>query len=285
MSKNPTTENLTTENSSKIELKSELKSLGFIIFIALLIRTFVIEPFFVPTTSMKATILEHEYIFSTKYNYGFSKYSIPFNPNIFSGRIFSSMPERGDVIIMRPPHDMTTRYIKRLIGLPGDKIEIKRNVTYINDKPVERVKVGVYIDEDNQEYNKYKEKLPSGLTFYTYKLGALDNLLEKEHINFGPYVVPEGHFFFLGDNRDQSGDSRYQLGFVPFENLIAKAWFVFLSTREIFWDEKLGVIDQVSRLWPWLSSIRFNRLFASLYGSDGDDSAQDVSSQNSSVAK
>lgn len=259
-----------TETPAKTDIKSEIKSLAFIIVIALLVRTFVIEPFFVPSSSMKATILEHEYIFSTKYNYGFSKYSIPFNPDLFSGRIFSSMPERGDVIIMRPPHDMSTRYIKRLIGLPGDKIEIKRNVTYINDVPVERTRVGTYIDEDNQEYNKYKERLPNGLSFYTYKLGALDNLLEKDHVNFGPYIVPEEHFFFLGDNRDQSGDSRYQLGFVPFENLIAKAQFIFLSTKETLWDEKLGFVDQISRFWPWISSIRFNRLFVSLYSTDKD---------------
>jgi len=166
---------------------------------------------------------------------------------------------------MRPPHDMNTRYIKRLIGLPGEKIEIKKDVTYINDIPVERTKVGEYLDETNQEYIKYKETFPNGLSFYTYKLKELDGIAETGHSDFGPYIVPKGHFFFMGDNRDQSGDSRYQLGFVPFENLIAKAQFIFLSTKEIFWDEKLGILDQLARFWTWLSSIRFDRLFKSLY--------------------
>ena len=256
------------QTEEKKNLKSEITSLLLVILFALLIRTFVIELFFVPTPSMQATILRNDYIFSTKYSYGFSRYSIPFSPDLFKGRIFASVPEGGDIIIMRPPHDMNTRYIKRLIGLPGEKIEIKKDVTYINDIPVERVKVGEYFDETNQEYVKYKETFPNGLRFYTYKLKELDGIAETGHSDFGPYIVPKDHFFFMGDNRDQSGDSRYQLGFVPFENLIAKAQFVFLSTKEIFWDEKLGILDQLARFWTWLSSVRFDRLFKSLYDID-----------------
>ena len=256
------------QTEEKKNLKSEITSLLLVILFALSIRTFVIELFFVPTPSMQATILANDYIFSTKYSYGFSRYSIPFSPDLFKGRIFASVPERGDIIIMRPPHDMNTRYIKRLIGLPGEKIEIKKDVTYINDIPVERVKVGEYFDETNQEYVKYKETFPNGLRFYTYKLKELDGIAETGHSDFGPYIVPKDHFFFMGDNRDQSGDSRYQLGFVPFENLIAKAQFVFLSTKEIFWDEKLGILDQLARFWTWLSSVRFDRLFKSLYDID-----------------
>lgn len=256
------------QTEEKKNLKSEITSLLLVILFALSIRTFVIELFFVPTPSMQATILRNDYIFSTKYSYGFSRYSIPFSPDLFKGRVLASVPERGDIIIMRPPHDMTTRYIKRLIGLPGEKIEIKKDVTYINDIPVERVKVGEYFDETNQEYVKYKETFPNGLRFYTYKLKELDGIAETGHSDFGPYIVPKDHFFFMGDNRDQSGDSRYQLGFVPFENLIAKAQFVFLSTKEIFWDEKLGILDQLARFWTWLSSVRFDRLFKSLYDID-----------------
>ena len=252
------------ETEVKKNIKSEITSLLLVILFALSIRTFVIELFFVPTPSMQATILANDYIFSTKYSYGFSRYSIPFSPDLFKGRVLASVPERGDIIIMRPPHDMTTRYIKRLIGLPGEKIEI----TYINDIPVERVKVGEYFDETNQEYVKYKETFPNGLSFYTYKLKELDGIAETGHSDFGPYIVPKDHFFFMGDNRDQSGDSRYQLGFVSFENLIAKAQFVFLSTKEIFWDEKLGILDQLARFWTWLSSVRFDRLFKSLYDID-----------------
>jgi signal peptidase I len=256
------------QTEEKKNLKSEITSLLLVILFALSIRTFVIELFFVPTPSMQATILANDYIFSTKYSYGFSRYSIPFSPDLFKGRIFASVPERGDIIIMRPPHDMNTRYIKRLIGLPGEKIEIKKDVTYINDIPVERTKVGEYLDETNQEYVKYKETFPNGLRFYTYKLKELEGIAETGHSDFGPYIVPKDHFFFMGDNRDQSGDSRYQLGFVSFENLIAKAQFVFLSTKEIFWDEKLGILDQLARFWTWLSSVRFDRLFKSLYDID-----------------
>ena len=186
------------QTEEKKNLKSEITSLLLVILFALSIRTFVIELFFVPTPSMQATILANDYIFSTKYSYGFSRYSIPFSPDLFKGRIFASVPERGDIIIMRPPHDMNTRYIKRLIGLPGEKIEIKKDVTYINDIPVERVKVGEYFDETNQEYVKYKETFPNGLSFYTYKLKELDGIAGTGHSDFGPYIVPKDHFFFMG---------------------------------------------------------------------------------------
>ncbi len=257
-----------TESTKKGSVRSEITSLLLIILLALSIRTFVIELFFVPTTSMQATILKNDYIFSTKYSYGFSNHSLPFSPDLFKGRFFPSLPKRGDIIIMRPPHNMNTRYIKRLIGLPGEKIEIKQDITYINDTPIERIKIGEYFDEDNQEYVKYKETTPNGLSFYTYKLKQLDKISETSYSDFGPYIIPNDHFFFMGDNRDQSGDSRYQLGFVPFENLIAKAQFIFLSTEEVFWDENLGVLDQINRFWTWLSSIRFNRLFTNMYAMD-----------------
>ncbi len=254
-----------TQKNIQSDIKSEIKSLLLVVFVALLIRTFVIELFVVPTGSMKATILENDYIFSTKYSYGFSRYSIPFSPNIFSGRILESQPQRGDIIIMRPPHDMETRYIKRLIGMPLDKIEIKNDVTYINDVAVKRKKIGKYISEQNQEYTKYLEILPNGLKFYSYKMKHPRDLLERDRSNFGPYIVPQGEYFFLGDNRDDSGDSRYQLGFVPYENFIAKAQFVLFSTEKVLWEPKLGIVDQILRFGPWLASIRFNRLFTSMY--------------------
>ncbi len=254
-----------TKSNKKENIKSEIISLLLVVLLALSIRTFVIELFFVPTTSMQATILANDYIFSTKYSYGFSRYSIPFSPDLFKGRFFASNPKRGDIIIMRPPHEMEKRYVKRLIGLPGEKIEIKKDVTYINDVAVERTEIGKYFSEDNQEYIKYRERLPNGLSFYSYKLKELEAITETSHSDFGPYIVPKSHFFFMGDNRDQSGDSRYQLGFVPFENLIAKAQFIFLSTKEIFWDEKLGVLDQITHFWTWLASIRFSRLFTGMY--------------------
>lgn len=253
---------LLAENKSS-NLKGEVKSLILVVILAMMIRTFVIELFYVPTCSMKATILEGDYIFSTKYSYGFSKYSIPFNPNLFSGRIFASKPARGDIVVMRPPHDMSTRYIKRLIGLPGDKLQVINDVTYINDKPIDRVEVGKFFSEDGREYTKYRETLEDGVSFFTYKLKSIDLLSKEDRSNFGPYEVPNDHYFFMGDNRDQSGDSRYQLGMVPFENLIAKAQFVLFSTKEALWVDGIGPLDQLARLGTWLASIRFNRLFTS----------------------
>lgn len=249
-----------TSDSNKSHITSEIKSLLFIVGIALMVRMFVLELFFVPTSSMKATIMEGDYIFSTKYSYGFSRYSIIFDPNIFSGRIFASKPERGDVVIFRPPHLMHIRFIKRLIGLPGDIIEIIDNVIYINNKPTERIFVGYFIDEQGKQYKQYKERLPdNGVSYYSYKLKENEKNVDTD--NFGPYYVPEGKYFFLGDNRDESGDSRFALGFVPFENFISKARIVVLSTKEIFWIDNISILDRFKRIWVWLSSIRFNRSF------------------------
>lgn len=261
-----------TEINKKESTKSEFKSLLLVVMLAMLVRTFVIELFVVPTASMKATILNNEYIFSTKYSYGYSKYSIPFSPDLFNGRIFASSPERGDIIIMRPPHDMSTRYIKRLIGLPGDKIQIINDILHINDVSISRKMVGKFIDEEGVEYIKFKETLPNGLSHFSYKLKKSDFIFKHEHSNFGPYIIPEGHYFFLGDNRDESGDSRAQLGVVPFDNLIAKAQFIVFSTKEVLWDSNIGIVDQILRFGTWLSSIRFNRLFIGMYSQDaGND--------------
>lgn len=258
--------NLKQDKSSKI--KSELKSLFIVMIFAVLIRTVVFEIFFVPTSSMKATILPGDYIFSTKYSYGLSKYSFPFGPNIFSGRVFPVIPERGDVIIMKPPHDLNKMFIKRLIGLPGEKIEIINDLIYINDQPISREKQEVYYDENKKPYIKFQETLSSGVSYFTYKLLQHPAFVEQggyDLSNFGPYFVPEGHFFFLGDNRDESGDSRYDLGFVPFEYLVAKARVVLFSTAEFWFDPNVGFIDQIARTWTWATSLRMDRMLVNFF--------------------
>ncbi|GAB4163953.1 MAG: signal peptidase I [Rickettsiaceae bacterium] len=252
-------------------MKSEIKSLLVVIVLAVFIRTFCLELFYVPTGSMKATILEGDYIFSTKYNYGYSIYSIPFNPDLFEGRIFASQPELGDVIIMRPPHNMQERYIKRLFGLPGDKIEVINDLIYINDTPIKRVEVGDYIDESGTIFRKFKEILPNGCSYFSYKNKYPSNKFAVDHSNFGPHIVEPGHYFFIGDNRDNSGDSRYQLGTVPFKNLIAKGQFVFFSTKQTLWDSKETFWGQIKRFGTWFMSIRFNRFFSSLYEPNNDN--------------
>ena len=241
-----------------------------VVILALAVRTFIIELFYIPTPSMNATILEGDYVFSTKYNYGYSIYSIPFNLNLFEGRILANQPERGDIIIMRPPHNMQERYIKRLIGLPGDKIEIINDVTYINDVPVKRIKVGSHINESGQKFIKFKETLPNGLSFFSYKAKYLQHVFDIDHSNYGPRTVADGHYFFMGDNRDNSGDSRYQLGTIPFKNLIAKGQFILLSTEQPLWDSSAGFIKQIERIGIWISSIRFSRLFNNLYDTNTD---------------
>lgn len=241
----------------------EIKSLLFVIFLALVIRIFIMEPFCVPTGSMKATILENDYIFSTKYSYGYSKQSFPFSPNIFSGRILSSSPNRGDIIVFRSPNDMETRLIKRLIGLPGDKIQLINDVIYINDKPIKRQEVGTFIDEDGKEYKKYNETLPNGVSYLSYKLDDL-----SYYGNTPVFYVPEDKYFFLGDNRDNSRDSRVDLGFVPFENFIAKAQFIWFSTKQTLWNKDMSIEVFIPKFMSWLKSIRGYRIFKNLYRLD-----------------
>jgi signal peptidase I len=253
---------------SVILKKNQLKELGsfiLVIFVALIIRTFVMELFFVPTASMKATVLENDYIFSTKYSYGFSKYSFPFSPSIFDGRILASSPQRGDIIIFRPPNNMSIRYVKRLIGLPGDQVQLINDLIYINDVAIERHEVGSYISETGKNYLKYQEILPNGANYFSYKLKDTNKFLVNNYGNTEKFYVPEGKYFFLGDNRDESNDSRIDLGFVPFENFIAKGQFVIFSTKEQLWQSDIGVINQILRIGTWLASIRFDRLFSSLY--------------------
>lgn len=265
-----------TNNETK--QSKEFLSFIFVIFLAMMIRIFIMELFFVPTASMKATILENDYIFSTKYSYGYSKYSLPFSPDLFNNRIFASTPERGDIIIFRPPNNMSIRYIKRLIGLPGDKIQLINDLIYINDKPIERNKVDTYQSEAGRIYTKFKETLPNGVNYFSYKLNN-DNLSSTDMLRINTFsttnifYVPEGKYFFLGDNRDESGDSRFDLGYVPFENFIAKAQFIIFSTKETLWDSNIGIIGQILRIGTWISSIRFDRLFLSLYpnNTDSDD--------------
>jgi signal peptidase I len=216
------------------------------------------ELFFVPTSSMKATILENDYVFSTKYSYGYSDYSLPFDLGFFKDRIFAVRPIRGDIIIFKPPNDeIHPRYVKRLIGMPGDKIHLSDDVIYINDVAIKREFISDFISETNVIYNKYQETLPNGVTYFSYKLKNSDNPFGNTKI----FYVPENEYFFMGDNRDESNDSRVQLGFVPFKNFIAKARFIIFSTKEKLFVDDIGILDQILRFGKWITSIRYERLF------------------------
>ncbi|MCC2646870.1 MAG: lepB [Rickettsiaceae bacterium] len=254
---------------NKVDLIYELKSILGIVLIALVIRTFIIEPFYIPSSSMEDTLLEGDYIFTTKFSYGFSKHSFPFSPDLFDGRILKQKPNRGDVVIFWPTHSMEKRYVKRLIGLPGDKVQLIKGVVYINDKPMQRMFVGKVSDNKDIGFNKYLETLDNGVSYHILQMS--DNsigIAEGEGNNTQAFYIPEGQYFFLGDNRDCSGDSRW-IGTVPLENFIGKAQIIFFSTQNPLWLSNSSIMDQIKQIGYWFGSIRFKRFFNSVYVTNG----------------
>lgn len=257
------------DGSSKSDLFSELKSLFYLLVLALLIRILIFEPFYIPSPSMEPNLTEGDYVFSTKFDYGYSRHSLIMSTNLFSGRILGGTPERGDVIIFRPPHRMDQRYIKRIVGLPGEKLEIKDGKVYINDNLLERKLVKTY-QEDDVWYNDYIETTDKGRKYKIRQrnfkdLDAARIKVLQEINNLGPFHIKEGEYFVLGDNRDNSGDSRFDLGTVPYENIISRARFIFFSFGDSLWIENSLSIDQIKQVWYWVISFRFNRLFKGIY--------------------
>jgi len=230
---------------------SNLKSILIAIAIALLIRSFIFEPFNIPSGSMKPNLLVGDFIFVSKYSYGFSRHSLPFSIPLIPGKIFSSTPERGDVVVFKTPENNRTDYIKRVIGLPGDKIEIKNGIIFINESEVLRKKLNDFIDTDNKTSNKrvrmYNEY------FFNKEINVLDITDNGIADNTQLFNVPENHFFVMGDNRDNSQDSRFMntVGFIPFENLVGKAQFIFFSLENA----------RFLQIWKWPNSIRYERIF------------------------
>ena len=233
-----------------------LKTVIYAALIAVFIRTFLYEPFNIPSGSMIPTLLVGDYLFVSKYSYGYSHYSIPLSPPLFSGRIFGSEPNRGDVVVFRLPKDDSTDYIKRVIGLPGDRIQMKEGLLYINEKPVVRERLSDFVGEDpcgsdaTARVKRWKETLPNGVTYES--LDCVDNGFYDDTV---VYTVPPGNFFMMGDNRDNSTDSRVQsaVGYVPFENLIGRAQMIFFSVAE-------G--EQAWMIWRWPTAVRWNRIFS-----------------------
>lgn len=224
------------------------------LLIAVVIRTLLFQPFNIPSGSMKDTLLVGDYLFVSKYSYGYSRFSLPFSPPLFSGRLFGSSPERGDVVVFRLPTDVSTDYIKRVIGLPGDRIRMIDGVLNINGEPVKRERMDDYIETEEGDramrVRRWRETLPNGVSYTTLDLvdnGFYDNTQE--------YVVPEHHYFMMGDNRDNSTDSRVlsQVGYVPYENLIGRAQVIFFSIAE-------GA--RAWQVWRWPFTVRWSRLFS-----------------------
>lgn len=241
--------------NKKQEYISFIKTLIIALLLAAFIRSLFFEPFHIPSGSMKPNLLVGDYVIVTKYSYGYSRYSFPFGIKFFDGRIFADdkKPQRGDIIVFRYPNDPSINYIKRLIGLPGDKIQMRDGTLYINDVKVKKEAEGVFVDDQEDSLStiidNYAETLPEGKTIYTL------DITNTPQDSTGIYEVPQDHYFMMGDNRDNSQDSRFlsQVGFVPKENLVGKARIIFFSTSKPFW-----------QFWNWGNSIRFERIFKKL---------------------
>ena len=229
-----------------------LKTIFYALIIAILIRSIFIQPFYIPSSSMEPNLLIGDRLFVSKYSYGYSRHSFPFSPSLFKGRILSKIPKRGDVIVFKTPSDNRTDYIKRLIGLPGDKIKFIDGDLHINNnqvlKTIISTKDTIYCGNSTIQVNTFEEKLPNGKKYNSvYRKFYFENSDE--------FIIPPKHYFFLGDNRDCSKDSRYlsSVGYVHEDSLIGKAQFIFFSS-----DYRIG---SVFKFWKWPDILRINRFF------------------------
>ena len=241
-----------------------VKTIVYALLIAFVIRTFLFQPFNIPSGSMENTLLVGDYLFVEKFAYGYSRYSFPFGFPPFSGRVFGSGPQRGDVVVFKMPNQNSVDYmkdfIKRVIGVPGDHIQMINGQVWLNGKPVPKLRAADYVTDEPPcpiasdvppfgpiHVPRYRETLPGGKSYY-----VLDCMPDGPSDNTPVYVVPPGHYFMMGDNRDNSDDSRAEVGFVPADNIEGKAEFLFFSidSSADWWE-----------FWKWPWAIRYNRLF------------------------
>jgi signal peptidase I len=225
--------------------------------IALVIRTLLFQPFNIPSGSMIPTLLIGDYVFVSKYSYGYSNYSMPFGPDLFSGRILGSAPKRGDVAVFKTPRDNETDYIKRVIGLPGDRVQMIDGRLYLNGVIVPREPIAKALTENREgretQVSTYKETLPGGVEHTVIEIEGDYGISDSTEL----FVVPPDHYFMMGDNRDNSADSRIGpelggVGYVPFVNLVGRAEIIFFSVKK---DEPALAFWR----WPW--TVRWERLF------------------------
>lgn len=232
----------------------------YVLVIAVGLRSLVAEPFFIPSGSLTPTLLAGDFVLVTKYNYGYSRWSFPFGEPAFKGRIFGSVPKMGQIVVFALPRDPSVDYIKRVIGLPGDTVQVTDGQLYINGKEVPRTRDGSYLETpiDSGEavpikVRKYIEHLPDGVNHIILKA------TNQGFANNTPlYTVPPGHLFMMGDNRDFSEDSRFlnAVGYVPLANVVGRGRMILLSVRldHPFW-----------KFWDWPSDIRWGRMFTILH--------------------
>ena len=246
------------KSGDKVQDKSgwldTIKTLFIAGLIAISFRSVIAEPFNIPSGSMIPTLLVGDYLFVSKFSYGYSRHSFPFSAAPISNRVMASMPERGDVAVFRLPSNVSVDYIKRVVGLPGDRIQVKRGILHINGQAVERRLVGngnIASGQTSLVTQRYEEVFPDGHTHIIQEVS--DNQVFD---NTPEFTVPEGHYFMMGDNRDNSRDSRSSsVGFVPFENFIGRAEFLFFSHGgdARFWE-----------VWKWPFSVRISRIFSGI---------------------
>ena len=243
-----------------------IRTLVVAVVLALVFRSFLFEPFHIPSASMQNTLQIGDYIFVSKSSYGYSRYSFPLGLPLFEGRVWEDMPERGDVVVFRPPQTPQIDFIKRVIGLPGDKIQMIEGALHINGAAIQRERL-----EDAQmrtqygsmeNITRYREVMDNGASYVTLDLtphGGADNT--------GIYEVPEGHYFMMGDNRDNSTDSRAEsIGFIPHDNLVGKAQMIFFSVGENarFW-----------QIWKYFTGgLRGGRFFVDIDTFDDPERAE-----------
>jgi len=254
----PTSNAPVEQPSAKLEAESgggwwdTVKTVVIAVLLALLVRTVAYEPFNIPSGSMIPTLLVGDYLFVSKASYGYSRHSLPLSLPIIPDRIFFTEPERGDVAVFKLPTDNSTDYIKRIVGLPGDTIQVKGGILHINGKAVKRERAGEFVLHDGwtgrfHRVPRYVETLPNGKKHF---------IIEETDDGYGDntpvYTVPEGHYFGMGDNRDRSKDSRYldEVGYIPRANLVGRADVKFFSVDGSFW-----------KFWEWGKSLRTERFF------------------------
>ena len=246
------------KSSDKAQDKSgwldTIKTLFIAGLIAISFRSVIAEPFNIPSGSMIPTLLVGDYLFVSKFSYGYSRHSFPFSAAPISNRVMASTPERGDVAVFRLPSNVSVDYIKRVVGLPGDRIQVKRGILHINGQAVERRLVGngnITSGQSSLVTQRYEEVFPDGHRHIIQEVS--DNQIFD---NTPEFTVPDGHYFMMGDNRDNSRDSRSSsVGFVPFENFIGRAEFLFFSHGgdARFWE-----------IWKWPFSIRISLIFSGI---------------------
>ena len=251
-------------SAKKEESVGELiRTVVYALLIAVIIRTLAFEPFNIPSGSMTPTLLTGDYVFVSKFSYGYSAHSLPYAPSFLHGRLFGSLPKRGDVAVFINPHTGED-YIKRIVGLPGDKIQVVHGILTINGEASKRERVSDYTEHEwNENYDRpddevryhYIETMPNGVTHDI--LGNYTSLPEDSlpQDDTGVFEIPADDFFAMGDNRDNSNDSRLDLGYVPVDNLVGRAdrRFISLTAGAHLWE-----------VWRWPWTLRFSRFFGAI---------------------